>query len=224
MAAKLISLHFPKAAGSSLVLAYEAALGADRVLQDYDSDPMDPCGLINLHPVRYEETKPTSLGLHAAVHGHFHIGRYDRIRDAVRVVCLREPVDNLISIYHYWDYIGRKEGHIEGRHCVYRYFCRSEMNLLEFATIPSVRNLMSATYFGNVDMACFDAIGDYSNLDSYLQHVARLVGVDFPALPKSNVTPPSDERRGVSENPRMLARLRDLLANDLRFYERHCNR
>jgi hypothetical protein len=46
--------------------------------------------VINILPARDEEAKPTSLGLYAAVHGHFHIGRYGRIRDAARVVALRE--------------------------------------------------------------------------------------------------------------------------------------
>jgi hypothetical protein len=224
MPANLISMHFPKAAGSSLVLAYESALGADRVLRDYGNDPLDPCGLINLHPARYSATKPTSLGPYKAVHGHFHIGRYDRIRDAVRVVSLREPVDNLLSIYYYWDYVGRQQGHVEGRHCLYRYFCRSDIGLLEFATMPSLQNLMSRTYFRDVDMACFDAIGDYSDLAGYLQRVTSLTGIDSAALPKANVTPQSDERRAAAEDPRTLARLRDLLAEDLRFYERYCNR
>jgi hypothetical protein len=71
---KLISVHFPKAAGTSLLRAYEAAFGPESVLGDYANDPVDPCSLINLHPSRYEETKPNSLGNHRAVHGHFHMG------------------------------------------------------------------------------------------------------------------------------------------------------
>jgi hypothetical protein len=221
MLAKLISLHFPKAGGSSLLIAYETALGANNVLRDVENDPADPCGMINLHPARYEATKPTSLEPYAAVHGHFHIGRYDRIRDAVRVVCLREPVENLISIYYFWQYC-RQNRLGEGWHGLYQYYCRSGMDILEFATIPLLQNLMNRTYFRDVDMTCFDAIGDYSDLAGYAQRVASLIGVGLPTLRKANVTPPSEERRTVVEDPKTLASLRSLLAADLRFYERHC--
>jgi hypothetical protein len=192
------------------------------VLRDYASDPVDPCGLINLHPTRYEETKPTSLGLYAAVHGHFHIGRYDRISDAIRAVVLRDPIDNLISIYYYWDLL-RKTGHASG-HCLYGYFCASKISLLDLATIPALQKLMTRSYFRNIDMGYFDVIGDFTDLDGYLRRVTNLIGVEFAALPKVDVTPPSDERRATSEDTCTLARLRDLLADDLRFYERYCNR
>ena len=222
MSRKLISVHFPKAAGTSLASAYAAALGADRVLRDYGEDPVDPCALINLHPFRYEETKPTSLGLFTAVHGHFHIRRYDRISDAVRVVVLREPVDNLISIYYFWDALRR--GRQYSGHSLYKYFCESQLGLIDLATIPALRKLMSGVYFRDVDMGCFDVIGNFQYLDGYLRRVSDLIGLELGFLPKLNVAPPSDERTAVSEDPRTLARLRDLLADDLRFYERYCVR
>jgi hypothetical protein len=222
MPPKLISVHFPKAAGSSLRSAYETAFGEDRVLLDYDNDPVDPCGLINLHPTRYEETRPTSLGLYAAVHGHFHIGRYSQIKNAVRTVVLREPIDNMISIYYFWDFFRQKGVYFE--HLLYRHFFDSRMNLLELATIPSLRNLMSESYFRDTDMRCFDVIGDFADLNAYLGRVMTLTGAELVTIPKVNVTPSSDERDATSEDTHTLARLRDLLANDLRFYERHCNR
>src|SRR5436190_18434785 len=85
----LISVHFPKAAGSSVVKAYETAFGANRVLRDDENDPLDPCGIMYLDPARYEHMKPTSLGEYAVIHGHFHVGRYDRIPDVLRVVVIR---------------------------------------------------------------------------------------------------------------------------------------
>ena len=222
MSPGLISVHFPKAAGSSLVSAYESAFGGDRVLRDYAHDPVDPCGLINLHPDCYEAAKPASIAPYKAVHGHFHIGRYDRIRNSVRVVVLREPVENFVSIYYFWDYL-RRQGQTVG-HGLYHYFCNSELTLLQLATVPALRNLMTGVYFHRVDMGCFDVIGDASNLDGYLSRVSALIGVELPPPPKANVTPPSDDRRATSEDPRTLARLRDLLSDDLRFYERHCSR
>ena len=222
MPPKLISVHFPKAAGSSLANVYEAALGAGRLLRDYAHDPVDPCALMYLDPVRYEQNKPVSLDPYAAVHGHFHISRYDRLAGAVRVTVLREPVENFISIYYFWDHL-RRQGRTDG-HALYQYFCSSQLTLLELASIPALRTLMTGKYFFRVDMGCFDVIGDASNLDDYWRRVAGLIGVDFAALPKSNVTPPSDERQATSEDPHTLARLRTLLADDLCFYERYGSR
>jgi hypothetical protein len=90
--------------------------------------------------------------------------------------------------------------------------------------MPALRNLMSGAYFRGVDMGCFDVIGDYSELGSYFRRVTNLLGIEFEALPKANVTPLSEEKQATSEDPRTLARLRDLVADDLRFYERYCNR
>jgi hypothetical protein len=223
-ATKLISVHFPKAAGSSLVRAYETAFGCERVLTDYDnSDPMDPCGAMYLDPERYDKMKPTSLDYHLVVHGHFHIGRYDRISNARRVVVLREPVENLISIYYYWSFLHHKGRRYES-HCLYRYFCKTRPSLLEFAAIPSVRYLMSNVYFRNVDMACFDLIGDFSDVDGHLRRLAILLGIEFGPMPRVNVTMLSNERSAITEDSHTLARLRDLLADDLRFYERYGRR
>ena len=138
---QLISVHFPKAAGSALRHAYEIAFGAERVLRDYNNDPVDPTALINIHPLRYEKTKPTSLNGHAVVHGHFHIGRYNHIKDSARVVVLRNPVENLVSIYCYWDLL-RQRGDAGG-HPLYQYFVEANLSIVKFATIPAIRDLMT---------------------------------------------------------------------------------
>ena len=221
---KVISVHFPKAAGSSLVKAYETAFGPDRVLRDDENDPLDPCGTMYLDPARYEQMKPASVGEYAAIHGHFHIGRYDRIPDALRVVVLREPIDNVISIYYYWKLICRRGDPGYKGHCLYRYFCEAQPSLLEFAEIPAIRCIMTGVYFRDVDMSRFDVIGDYLDAAGYLQQVAKLIGIELGPLPRVNVTEPSNERRAALENGRMLSRLRELLSADLTFYERYCRR
>jgi hypothetical protein len=221
---KLISVHFPKAAGSSLVKAYETAFGPDRVLRDDENDPLDLCGTMYLDPARYERMKPASVGEYAAIHGHFHIGRYDRIPDAMRVVVLREPIDNVISFYYYWKLICRRGDPGYKGHCLYQYFCRAQPGLLEFAEIPAIRHMMTGVYFRDVDMSCFDVIGDYVDANGYLQQVANLIGIELGPLPRVNVTESSDERRAASEDGRMLSKLRDLLSDDLKFYERYCRR
>jgi hypothetical protein len=83
---------------------------------------------------------------------------------------------------------------------------------------------MTGVYFRDVDMSRFDMIGDYVNADRYLQQVANLIGIELGPLPRVNVTESSNERRAALEDGRMLSKLRDLLSDDLKFYERHCRR
>lgn len=214
----LISVHFPKGAGSSLRSVYDDAFGPECVLGDYSHDPIDPCGLINVHPERYESTKPDSLGPYAAVHGHFHVGRYDRVKNAARVVALREPVDNLISIYFFWDSLRRASA---TGHGVFQHFCETNLSLLELATVPALRYLASGYYSRSVDMGCFDIIGDFKDLSKYVTSISALTGVILGPIPLSNVTLQSEERQMVMSDSCTLAQLRSLLADDLKFYERH---
>jgi hypothetical protein len=220
---KLISVHFPKAAGTSLHSAYEATFGADRVLRDYAHDPVNPNGDMYADPARYEAEEPITLGEYAVVHGHFHVNRYAWIRDAARVVVLREPVDNLISIYFFWDRMRRNDDGKRG-HGIFRYFCEQNLDLVRTAVLPALRYLMTGPYFKGVDMRCFDVIGDFTDVPAYCRQVSECVGVPLAEPERLNVAPESDERSQLYREPETLSTLRDLLAEDLRFYEHHTPR
>ena len=217
----LVSVHFPKAGGTSLARAYEEAFGVDQVLWDYDNDPADPTTRVNLHPSRDAMLRPSTLAPYRAVHGHFHPNFYTNVTDAVWVVALRHPVDNLLSIYFYWKMFTDEELMINPLH---RYVHNEISDIVTFATIPRMRYLMTEVYFKGVDMARFDVIGDASDLDGYAARVGKAAGFSIDALPRENETALSEHRREIVDNPRIQRQLRDLLADDLRFYERHARR
>jgi hypothetical protein len=97
-------------------------------------------------------------------------------------------------------------------------------DIVTFATIPRMRYLMTDVYFKGVDMARFDVIGDASDLDGYAARVGKAVGFSVDALPRENETALSEHRLEMADNPRIQQQLRDLLADDLHFYERHARR
>jgi hypothetical protein len=212
----LISVHFPKASGSSFRIALERALGREAVLGSYDCDPIDPANPMWIDPDWFLRRRPRDVKPFAVVHGHIPIVKYGLLPSAHRVVMLREPVENLISIYYYWKSLFATEF---TSHAVFEFVKNQRLSLLEMAEIPSLRRLMSRTYFGGYDMGRFDVIGTYDNRIAFVEAVSKLIGVPLAAHIRENVTPPSEERDNILADAKVNATLRNLLQDDIRFYE-----
>jgi hypothetical protein len=216
MTIELISVHFPKAAGSSVRQSLTTAYGNDAVFLDYTDDPADPGSCYSLDPDgcrRVTRQRGFASGVRV-VHGHFHPSKYQFINDAKRVTFLRHPVDNLISIYYFWKTCN--EGH-----CLYNYFRDNQLSLLELAGIPAIRYLFTKTYFGGVDMNIFDFIGFMKNYTEDLQTLSRLLCVPLIET-KENVNKHLDYEEAVGAikaDTRLMAKLHDCLLEDVKFYE-----
>jgi hypothetical protein len=214
----LISVHFPKASGSSIRLALQKVYG-DKLMVQYSFDPVDPGNPEYIDPIGYAKSRPSSLLSCKAVHGHFSPRHFDRIENAKRIVMLREPVDNLISIYFYWQSIFA-DG-FAGGHSLYHYATQNKLSVLETAQLPLMRCLMSRSYFGDFDMGRFDVIGTYDRREHYFQQVMDLTGLEIESSGHHNKTPPSEARGNVLADTRLMAQLRDTLIEDIRFFEKY---
>jgi hypothetical protein len=212
----VISVHFPKAGGSSVRSALNAAFGADNVLAKYDCDPLDPKSRPKFPLVLFGQNRPRKLHPFLAVHGHFAIQKYERVLSALRIVILREPVENLISIYYYWK--GIYESSYRG-HAVYEFAKKERLPLLEFAKIPKLRYLMSQTYFDGFDMKQFDIVGTHHRRTEFLTSVSNAIGRPLPLTSRENPTPQSDERDNVMSDSVLIQKLRIVLHDDIKFYE-----
>lgn len=213
----LVSLHFPKSSGTAFWLALKAAFG-DAVLGSYDSDPVDPANPIWTCPDWFRRTRPRALGPYRAVHGHFPIQNYDLLPSALRVVMLRDPVETIVSVHYYWRSLFDTPA---AGHAIYELAKRERLSLLELAEVPRLRRLMSETYFGGYDMRRFDVIGAYDRRAEFAAAVSARTGLGIAADAPANVTPESHERGDTLADSRLMARLRDLLRDDVRFYEAH---
>jgi hypothetical protein len=212
----LISVHFPKASGSSFRIALEGAFGQSAVLSSYDCDPVDPANPMWINPDWFSRHRPRDVTPFTVVHGHLPIVKYDLLPSAYRVVMLREPVENLISIYYFWRHlisIG------QGGHALFQYVRDQRLSLLEVAEIPSMRRLMSRSYFGGYDMGRFDVIGTRDDRTAFIEAVSKLIGVPLSGQIRENVTPPSEERDDVVADGKVIVALRNLLQDDIRFYD-----
>ena len=68
-------------------------------------------------------------------------------------------------------------------------------------------------------MGRFDVIGTHNNRTAFVEAVSKLIGVPLSADIRENVTPPSEERDNILADAKVIAKLRDLLQDDIRFYE-----
>jgi hypothetical protein len=202
----VISVHFPKSAGTSLVRSAQAALGEARVLLDYGDNPANPGSRYRVDPVGFERARPRSTGDYAFIHGHFHPEKYALIEPCARmlVTILREPVDNLLSIYRFWRQAPAGD-------TLHDYFLKQNLSPLELARLPLINRLMSETYFGSWDMTSFDFVGDYADYGGAVCQIAELLGVPLSECAE-NVSPKEDFA------PEIRSELANLLAPEIAFY------
>lgn len=69
-------------------------------------------------------------------------------------------------------------------------------------------------------MRSFDFIGRHEKRDETLEALSKLINLDLDRALHANRTPESDVRRELESDATLRGRLSDLLADDLRFYER----
>jgi hypothetical protein len=200
--ARVISIHFPKAAGTSLHVQFAQLLG-HQVALDYAHDPLTSAGC---------ETSEFPSGKRL-VHGHFRAQRYAST-NAYWMTFLRHPVNNLYSIYFFW------RNYPETDNAVHARFLRERPSILEFATYPGINRLMSETYFGNFDMSRFNFIGFYETRDADIPRLSKDLGLPLVVGVHQNPTPETSERLEMEADLSVRQQLTDLLNADVAFYER----
>jgi hypothetical protein len=221
---KLIFVHTPKSGGSSIRAAVTEFFSEDFVLRDYGDRPNDPISPMNIDPYgfldRCRRQNALTLVNKVAVIGHFWIAKYEGVSADVRATILREPIGRAISQFFFWPAQNTNNA-------LHQYVISNHLTFIEFARIPRVNSLYTSIYFRNVDMAQFDFIGTSDRLSQdWTQTLAR-IGI-VPALPRGELNRTIDlvaeyniRRSEILNNHRMMAQLRDLFADDLRFYERY---
>lgn len=200
----IISVHLPKSGGTSIRRCLEAQFG-ERGLFDYGRGPLGP----QAHVV--ETGLPEGVEM---VHGHFRPARYDAVGEAFRMTFLREPTDLLLSFYFFW-----REMPFEGQ-ALHRKFLDERPDIESFAAWPPIRRLSSDTFFGDYDMARFDFIGFHETRQDDMARVNDMAGLRLNAAQHDNPTNNDrEERQAVREDQALMGRLRDILADDVCFYE-----
>jgi hypothetical protein len=204
MSLELVYVHFPKAAGTSIVHGLRSHYG-EALLADYTHPPPDDWS---------SDAAYLPDGVRA-VCGHFHANRYANW-PAARITFLREPVDNLISIYYFWRTFP------PSGYAAHERFLAEQPSIFEFAKYPEMRTLASELYFGGVDLADFDFVGFYERRVDGLATLSRVLGLPLNANLYVNRTEETfdRERQELKADSAAMTRLRDILSEDIAFYER----
>ena len=222
---KLLFVHVFKTGGVSLRQAIKSHYGAEKVYTDDGDRPSDPASPIEIDPdgllERYHNGAYEFLTGKTVVMGHLWIRKYDPIKSNIRATILREPIERAVSNYFYW------LAFPDTKSLVLRYVVDNKLDFLSYARLPIVRNVYTNIFFRDTDMGQFDFIGNYENLKSDWVGSLKWLGVKSPGsfeLHNStrDLNPHYQEKRQeILEDPRQMAKLRDIFAEDIKFYERH---
>jgi hypothetical protein len=219
---RIVSIHTPKAGGTSMLNLWQRTFGMHRVMTDYLDPPANPGAEHALDPEGWAGRRPVSIAEDIlVVHGHFKPQKYDLIEHAFRLTMLRHPVDNIISIYFYWKKIPPQPS------ALHQYFLSRNLSLLEMARLPLLRRLYSETYFGGWDMSRLDFIGRHEDRPAELLRLGKLIGAELTADVHLNATEAGEDdeaRARVLADTALVSRLTDVLVDDIRFYEKHLYR
>jgi hypothetical protein len=222
---KLIFVHIPKTGGNTVRTSIVDHFSAPRVLRDYDDRPDDPSAPMNIDPEGFLEraarARAAELAGKAAVVGHFWIRKYDSVGADVRATILREPLARAMSHYFYWM---KRTEHGQALH---DYVMQHKLTFLDFVRLPAIRYFYTRTFFRDVDMGQFNVIGCFERCVQNWGEFLKSLGLKANARVRHlNATAELDEqyeehRRAILEDADLVARLRELLARDIEFYERH---
>lgn len=184
---KLISLHLPKTGGQSFRAALREYFGS-ALLEDYSDSAL------NKHPSeRYKDVLLDSviigdegLGNIECVHGHFFPLKYLLLsaRERLRFVTwMRDPIDRLISHYHYWR-------RVYGEHVIdprWKKVIEENWSLEEFCLCPEMRNLY-CQYLWGFPLRAFDFIGITEYFEEELEYFSSIFLSGSLKLCHENVT------------------------------------
>lgn len=210
---KFISVHTPKASGTSIIAGLRNIFG-DLLEIDNSDDPASPLSQRVIDPCAYFG-RNRKLGEHTAcLHGHFHPGQFDL--DGVSLfTMLRHPIDNIVSIYFFWKTCSPHGNPLHD------YFITQELSLIDMAKLPALRLLYSERYFGGFDMDKFSVVGSYENRPEYFRSLKDKLGLELDISIEVNVTVQDNDRDYVLSDHKLISSLRDILKEDMLFYERH---
>ncbi len=144
----IVSLHLPKTAGSSFLATLERSFGA-ALLPDYADIPMNtPLYERNKSALQncLSNAENAFQGI-KCIHGHFLPLKYLLLSDkrhVTFVTWLRNPVERLLSHYHYW----QRTFNPETAPPLHRKFMEEKWSLERFCLGPEVRNMYFQFLYG----------------------------------------------------------------------------
>lgn len=192
---ELLSCHFPKAGGASLLEGIKSCYTGKSLHLDYEHIPGVPS---------HNSIRPLCLGSEVrAVHGHFHIRSYSNLNPQFTIAFIRDPVKLLISFYEYIK-INPSYAQVMGIKLV---------PLPEFILANSFAPYK--LYFNNVEPADFDFIGLVDFFEDSLINLSKITGLKFPLF---NIN--TGSKNLYHEDGNLINSLKDQLRSEYIIYDK----
>ncbi|MEG5036260.1 DUF4214 domain-containing protein [Microcoleus sp. AT3-D2] len=136
---EIMSYHIPKTAGTTFFIALTQVYGLDKI-----------AGFLDESLAVREGVDPQTIKV---IHGHVPSRRYFCPAQVKEIIWLRDPILRLISLYFFWKSLPRTEDE-----SLHNYVQEKNLDLVEFAKIPQLRNEMSQ-YVGGRNLTDFYFVG-----------------------------------------------------------------
>ena len=212
----LISVHLAKTAGTSFAAALESHF-KQRLLRDYGDYPIDTPRLKRNAMAVLNNSKVLLNGLEHVdcIHGHFLPVKYwglARRRPATFVTWMREPVERLVSFYHFW----RRNYDPTGGKALPNRVVEENWSLERFCLAPELRNYYSQ-FLWRFPFERFAFVGITECFEEDLDYFGRtFLGVRLPPL-RENANPSQTGER-YELDPEFRRRVEKYHAQDLQLY------
>ena len=216
----LISVHLPKTAGTSFQDSLRAAYG-DRLQLRYKERPLHRSPGERQRRVIRGALQHALFGLRDdsvdCIHGHFLPASYARIRgrSPVRYVTwFRDPVERLVSHYHYWlrSYNGAQAG------ALHRQVVEENWSLEAFVFAPALRDLYSA-FLWRFPLERFDFIGITEHYSDDLAYFSEHFLEQTVPEVRHNASPQGDENSTAIDGE-LRRRIERFHSKDMSLYHR----
>jgi hypothetical protein len=218
----IVSLHMPKTAGNSLKVVLDEHFG-DAMKSDYLDYPMHVSP-----PERHRQAIESCLeaaGTYSdyeairCIHGHFLPVKYLLLADTrptVFVTWMRDPIERLVSHYHYW--FDAYDPDSPDTRPLHRRVVEEQWSLEKFCLSTDMRNLYSQFLWG-FPLERFDFIGITENYEADLRRLSRVyLGREMQARvvnPRKSPRPAGEELGG-----RLRGQVEEWHAADIDLYRR----
>ncbi|MDF0556094.1 DUF4214 domain-containing protein [Kamptonema sp. UHCC 0994] len=200
---EIILYHVPKTAGTTFFIALVQVYGAEKI-----------AGYLNERIVLSEGVEPKTI---KAIQGHVPARKYFRPGKAKEIIWLRHPIQRLISLYCYWLSTPPAE---EGNN-YQSYLRENNLNIVEFAQIPEIRNEMS-TYIGGRNLTDFYFVGIQEFFKDDLIDLAKMLNWPEFQITYENKNKHQDYNfllRSIQADSNIMKQLIALNSEDLRLYQ-----